>query len=38
MRNAYKFWLINFKGRHHLGDLGIDEKIILTMALKENRV
>jgi hypothetical protein len=29
MRNAYKFWLGNLKGRDHAEDLGIDGRIIL---------
>jgi hypothetical protein len=29
MRNAYKFWSENLKGRNHMEDLGIGRRIIL---------
>jgi hypothetical protein len=29
VRNAYKFYLENLKGRNHLKDLSIDRRIIL---------
>jgi hypothetical protein len=29
MRNAYKFWSENLKERSHLGDLHVDERMIL---------
>jgi hypothetical protein len=29
MRNTYKFWSENLKGGDYLGDLGMDERIIL---------
>jgi hypothetical protein len=28
-RNAYKNFVGNLKGRDHLGDLGVDERIII---------
>jgi len=33
MRNAYKFWSENLKGRDHLEDLSTDGKIILEWIL-----
>jgi hypothetical protein len=33
MRNAYKIWLENLKGRDHLEDLGVDGRIILEWIL-----
>jgi hypothetical protein len=33
MRSAYKIWLESLKGRDHLEDIGIDEKIILEYIL-----
>jgi hypothetical protein len=32
-----KLWLENLKGRHKVGDLGIDGKIILNWMLWEER-
>jgi hypothetical protein len=29
MKNAYKFFVGNLKGRDHLEDLGVDRRIIL---------
>jgi len=34
IRNAYKCWSGNLKGRDHLEDLGMNEKIILEWILK----
>jgi hypothetical protein len=33
MKNAYIFRLENIKGKQHLGDVGVDEKIILEWNL-----
>jgi hypothetical protein len=35
MRNAYKVWSVNVKGRDHLGDIMVDWRIISKRMLKE---
>jgi hypothetical protein len=35
MRNAYKFWSENLKGRDHSEDLGVDREIILEWILEK---
>jgi hypothetical protein len=35
MRSAYQILIRKLKGRDHLGDLGIDVRIILKWILKE---
>jgi hypothetical protein len=35
IRNSYKTVARNLKGREHLGDLGVDVKIILKKILKK---
>jgi len=34
MKNTYKFWLKNLKGRDHSEDLDVDRKIILEWILE----
>jgi hypothetical protein len=34
MRNAYKIFIRNPQGKNHLGDLGVDGRIILKCILK----
>jgi hypothetical protein len=36
MRNAYKFWLENLKGRDHLEELRVDGRIILECMLESS--
>jgi hypothetical protein len=36
MGNAHRILVKNFKGRHHLGYLGIDESVILKWLLSKN--
>jgi hypothetical protein len=36
MRNAYKASLVNLKGSDYLGDLGVNEKILLKWILKKH--
>jgi hypothetical protein len=28
MRNTYRIWLVNLKGRGYLGDVGVDGRVI----------
>jgi hypothetical protein len=35
IRNAYRFWSENLKGRYHLGDIGVDRRIILKLTLQK---
>jgi hypothetical protein len=35
VRNAYRFWSDNLKGRDHLEDLGVDGRIILEWILEK---
>jgi hypothetical protein len=38
MRTIYKILMENIKGRDHLGDIGVDWKIILKWILKKQRL
>jgi hypothetical protein len=35
MKNAYVIWTGNTKGRAHLGNLGVIERVLLKWILKE---
>jgi hypothetical protein len=37
MKNPYRITVENFKGRNHLGYLGIGETVILKSLLSKNR-
>jgi hypothetical protein len=37
LKNAYKFWSENLKGRNHSEDLGLDMKLILEWIVTVKR-